>query len=139
MPTGARTLDDGGGVSMNPDVQEMRVWILETRRRHKRPMFQDAMRLFGEDIDSWCRALAAIRDKTFSCFHDVVGCAPNGRAALPRAVKRDVLSVGRCAKCGATENLSVDHIIAFAQGGTNARSNLQCLCLSCNQRKGSHG
>jgi hypothetical protein len=40
-----------------------------------------------------------------------------------------------CRFCGATENLTIDHILAQALGGTNAKENLQVLCESCNNRK----
>ena len=42
-----------------------------------------------------------------------------------------------CQKCGATENLSIDHIIPVAKGGGNEDSNLQVLCRSCNSAKGA--
>lgn len=47
------------------------------------------------------------------------------RASLPQV----------CASCGATELLTLDHIIPLVYGGTNERSNLQILCLSCNRLK----
>jgi len=43
---------------------------------------------------------------------------------------------GRCAYCGSTEKLEIDHIIPLARGGTNDSDNLQVLCRSCNRRKG---
>lgn len=42
-----------------------------------------------------------------------------------------------CQWCGATSGLSVDHIIAVANGGGNELDNLQLLCRSCNSRKGA--
>jgi hypothetical protein len=39
--------------------------------------------------------------------------------------------------CGATNSLTVDHIVPLARGGTNAYENMQVLCVSCNSRKGS--
>lgn len=53
------------------------------------------------------------------------------------ALKAEVLAVGRCAYCGSTHYLTVDHITPLGAGGTNNRRNLQCLCNSCNQAKGS--
>jgi len=42
-----------------------------------------------------------------------------------------------CVFCGATERLSVDHIIPLVKGGRNNLSNMQILCISCNSKKGS--
>lgn len=42
---------------------------------------------------------------------------------------------GVCLRCGATENLSVDHVIPLCRGGDNAAGNLQPLCRRCNSKK----
>lgn len=47
------------------------------------------------------------------------------RAALPQV----------CVRCGATEALTLDHIIPRVYGGTNERSNFQLLCLPCHRLK----
>ena len=47
------------------------------------------------------------------------------RAALPQV----------CVRCGATEALTLDHIIPRVYGGTNKRSNFQLLCPPCHQLK----
>jgi 5-methylcytosine-specific restriction endonuclease McrA len=43
----------------------------------------------------------------------------------------------RCLCCGEHRPLTVDHVIPLSQGGANTIDNLQPLCLSCNDRKGS--
>lgn len=43
---------------------------------------------------------------------------------------------GLCLRCGATD-VSKDHIVPLARGGTNSLSNLQPLCRSCNSWKGT--
>lgn len=42
----------------------------------------------------------------------------------------------RCVECGTTEDLSVDHIIAWSLGGLDDPSNFQTLCRPCNASKG---
>ena len=43
----------------------------------------------------------------------------------------------RCVKCGATEELTVDHVIPKSmEGGTCQLLNLQTMCKTCNSDKG---
>lgn len=42
----------------------------------------------------------------------------------------------RCVYCGATDELSVDHLIPRYKGGTDNAENLVCCCKSCNSSKG---
>ena len=43
----------------------------------------------------------------------------------------------RCLKCGATNDLTIDHIVPRAFGGASRISNLQTLCRPCNSAKGA--
>lgn len=43
----------------------------------------------------------------------------------------------RCKYCGATKNLTADHVIAITLGGSNHISNLVVACRSCNSSKGA--
>lgn len=43
----------------------------------------------------------------------------------------------KCVKCGSSEKLNADHIVAIANGGTNNVSNFQTLCQRCNCSKGA--
>ena len=42
-----------------------------------------------------------------------------------------------CLCCGTDQKLSVDHVIPISYGGHDTIENLQPLCLSCNDRKGT--
>lgn len=58
------------------------------------------------------------------------------RGRLPSQLRRAILARdGRCALCGATEQLTVDHIQLLAYGGTNDPDNLRVLCRSCNSSR----
>lgn len=41
-----------------------------------------------------------------------------------------------CRYCGAAEDLTIDHRVPIASGGTNRRSNLVTACQPCNLAKG---
>ena len=43
----------------------------------------------------------------------------------------------KCIICGATDNLTLDHIIPRSKGGTSEPENLQTLCKRCNTSKGN--
>lgn len=44
---------------------------------------------------------------------------------------------GQCQICGATTDLTIDHIVSLARGGSDEIDNLQTLCSPCNRRKGA--
>lgn len=54
----------------------------------------------------------------------------------PAIFKRDNFA---CRECGIKNDLTVDHIIALVDGGTNDDANLQTLCRACNTRKFNTG
>lgn len=43
----------------------------------------------------------------------------------------------QCKHCGAIDDLTIDHITAEVNGGSQELENLQTLCRSCNSRKGA--
>ena len=63
----------------------------------------------------------------------------NHRKKLRDSVKRSVLEASdyRCIACGASKNLCIDHIMPVAKGGSDDIENLQTLCRSCNNQKGT--
>ena len=65
-----------------------------------------------------------------------------GRATLTAQMKQQVLERDnyRCQLCGWTnpEELTVDHIVALSDGGSNDELNLRALCRPCNSAKRDH-
>ncbi len=62
------------------------------------------------------------------------------RIPIPTEVRKYVFQRNQyqCQSCGKTykeTQLTIDHIIPLARGGSNDISNLHTLCLTCNQRK----
>ena len=43
----------------------------------------------------------------------------------------------RCVYCGATERLTLDHVLPKSRGGPDAWENLVAACTPCNNRKGN--
>ena len=52
-----------------------------------------------------------------------------------RNVKHAIAEQPWCSLCYATDDLTGDHILSRANGGSNERSNIQVLCRRCNAKK----
>ena len=79
-----------------------------------------------------------------SNFCDICGTTleeREGRIKLPYGMKEKIFRRDgyRCRMCGASRDngieLTIDHIIPIADGGTNDIDNLQTLCRECNENK----
>ena len=44
---------------------------------------------------------------------------------------------GWCSQCGATRDLTADHVVPLARGGANSWDNVVVLCRPCNSAKGA--
>ncbi|WP_229776528.1 HNH endonuclease [Deinococcus ruber] len=59
------------------------------------------------------------------------------RQSIPRALRQAVFDrdAQACIYCGATENLSLDHVVPWSRGGADTFENLVTACRSCNSSK----
>ena len=69
-------------------------------------------------------------------LEEIISLAKAGRY-IPKKVRSAVWeeAKGRCAICGSTDFLELDHIKPFALGGDNNHKNIRLLCRNCNQRQ----
>jgi hypothetical protein len=68
-------------------------------------------------------------------FTVVVG---NGRSYISVGIRSAVYERdgSMCVKCGARDDLTLDHIYPWSLGGPDTVDNLRVLCRPCNSRKG---
>jgi hypothetical protein len=111
-----------------------------------RTMFKRARRKVLTKLG--CDSLALDLTEGFESYLDSVIRAANtgpghqnARVPVSNKLKHEVWRRDgfRCAYCGRgidEVELEVDHIRPVVQGGSNAASNLQTLCVDCNRRKG---
>ena len=59
------------------------------------------------------------------------------RITIPEELRNEIYDRDgrKCVQCGATDNLCIDHVYPFVNGGKTERDNLQTLCRSCNSKK----
>lgn len=63
--------------------------------------------------------------------------ASRPREPISEAVRHEVWrrDQGKCVDCDSRENLELDHIIPWSEGGSNTVRNLELRCESCNRTK----
>jgi len=61
------------------------------------------------------------------------------RRKIPKHIRQTVFERDgfRCIGCGATDDLTLDHIYPWSLGGKDTVENLRLLCRSCNSSKGA--
>lgn len=109
-----------------------------------RDYINDQLELQAKDEEAWPSDLILTINNAPDAFAQAAAeyreyrLARNISYALrARVMERDSF---RCRRCGAgpdREELVVDHVVPFADGGSKDESNLQTLCRPCNIGKGS--
>jgi hypothetical protein len=94
-----------------------------------------------EDLATLQRAgfIGELDGVTYPLLPDAWRLCNVGRLPISRNVRAAVLERDghRCIKCGAVEDLQVDHRFPVALGGGDEFENLCTLCRSCNSSKGA--
>jgi hypothetical protein len=97
-----------------------------------------------DELIDRCRAADLLWEASPGCVvaNPVVGdlrYSEIGRPHIPVEVRREVMERDghRCLECGATDQLSLDHIVPYSHGGPDTVENLRVLCRPCNSRKGN--
>lgn len=91
--------------------------------------------LFGSEVDDDGEEFIYGRSIEYRPLKKKSPRKPTGLSKRYEVLKRDGF---KCVKCGATgedSRLEIDHIVPKAQGGSNAKANLQTLCFACNRGK----
>ncbi len=70
-----------------------------------------------------------VRMKGGRTWHGAKWCRPSTRHAI---YHRDGCA---CVYCGATDRLSLDHVVPEEHGGSHAASNLVTACVPCNSAR----
>lgn len=91
-------------------------------------------RRWKERHPAWSRicqqvATARLRSKKLGDDHRSTLTSPDWHEIL-------VMCDFECCKCGATEALTLDHIVSLHHDGPTTAANVQPLCATCNLRKG---
>lgn len=110
------------------DSQDCILWMVDLTNEQVGETFQEMAHQLMNGRVEWVRSLPFVKR---------VNLRASFRDRIPSEVREEVLSAGKCAVCPSTENLEVDHIVPLSRDGTNARENLQCLCITCNRQKGT--
>lgn len=87
---------------------------------------------------AWGRPMHRPESRAFPAKRETVVQQQRRRARYADAetklavLKRDGY---RCVACGATDDLTVDHVYPWSKGGSNRMENLEVLCAACNVAK----
>jgi hypothetical protein len=91
------------------DILEIENWICERKARRRKPWYHECFREFIRRSNDWhIRFWVAMWNSDIGCLNGVL--RRNADRYIPPELRREVLSVGVCLKCGSTKQLSIDHI-----------------------------
>lgn len=123
---------EGGGYIVRYEVDGDVYGCIPTWKLHQAVNTREAASKIPPPPDA---VLKAARARTLPTVH-----TPRG-VNVPSELREMVLSRDghKCLRCGAAEDLTIDHIFPQTIGGTHAITNLRTLCRSCNSARPVHG
>lgn len=121
-------------------------WASRNRTNWFLPSSQPSKLLGGHDAaERWaallvtCRLLAEVDGGYLIGDLDGLVRRITWRPAIPAWLRALVFARDgyKCVTCGATDDLTLDHIYPWSLGGPDVEENLRVLCRPCNSRKGA--
>ena len=98
---------------------------------------QNQYRLYNRKFYDLNKNIEEFKIKRNSKAHGRRLLEKNAGNFTPQEWKEVLVKYGEfCLHCGSTEHITIDHVIALSQGGSNTKNNLQPLCKTCNCSKG---
>ena len=134
--TGERSIN-----SLQTIRENLLYWRVEQKVWHSRgtckPCLINGRRLWGLTIINNCKMQFFM--PLYNTFQAYVFNLHTANSAEAKRLWRHKIKEEwdwECAYCGSDENLTIDHIVPRAKGGTDFTKNCLCACHSCNQDKG---
>lgn len=109
------------------EIGQVERWLAELVQRGDL-VIEDCLQMYGSELEP---ALEIQGRNRFQRFRARPAISPALRFAV---YERDG---NACVTCGATSDLSLDHIHPYKLDGADTYENLQTLCRPCNSRKGA--
>lgn len=94
----------------------------------------DMMKIYGYSSDEFDFDPSIFKSKKRNAISNRNPAGAKPMTKREKILQRDGFA---CLRCGARQNLTLDHIIPKSRGGTNCQRNLQTLCGGCNKAKGN--
>lgn len=158
FPSPVPQIDYWGGYSMDEEEDRFNRdgleplsddWWIESRSRSRAQFFLSDLALWPSYGLLTCAsillgAIIAVPSRRWTLRRSHAGSVAVRRhqwnrlrhILAPRVYARDHY---RCRRCGTTRDLTVDHRVPLALGGSNNLANLQTLCRRCNTAKAASG
>lgn len=136
----------GSGIQLapgNPILAYRQFLINSTKIPTDRNLQQYSTACLTKLFNYWVedKSLKQFKAPSFPSMPVVIQALTPNTSKVSSSLREEILKRDNytCQQCGATKDggaiLEVDHIFPRSKGGTNDKSNLQCLCSVCNQEK----